>query len=184
MINLKLSSEVAEKLGIKSADDAIKLLSESATNREKTADFESRLKAVEDALPGIRKIAKNAHLKADEAEAAFLDSKPKGELLSLETVTQIARDEAAAAAVNAIGSFGNTGVGDDAENQESAGSQKPAADDYKAQWDADPNLHDEFTDSEAYAAYAKASAGGRVKILKKIIRRNHGYAKRKFKKKF
>ena len=153
---IKISDEQAAKLGIKSFEELEEKLSaiDSAKAESKTIvgridAIATRLDKLDASVSDIPRIDKDALVKDVLTQASA----------SAETIS-------AKAISSAVARAGQQGLAPNKPDSEGTGTKsKPAPDDFKAQWDADANLRDEFLGSfRTYEAYAEAEKAGRIDI--------------------
>jgi hypothetical protein len=149
---IKLSDEQMAKLGIASFEDLeAKLGSAKSGDAQlksfdaKLTDFNTRMEAMEAALESLPKV---------DAKAIVSDAVAQANA-SAETI-------AAKHVSAAVARAGQSGLAPNKPSTEGNDSTpKPAADDYKAQWEASENIRAEFITLKTYEAFMKADRDGR-----------------------
>lgn len=160
---IKVSDELLTKLGATAGDFEEKLtaaLAKIKTLAEANADL---AKAGTEAKEKIAALEGKIAIPA-KVEAFKLSAEDRAAIVSdlkVEAKTAAAQEVSAAIAKAGAGAVGTGQTQDTSGN----GEQKPAATDYKGQWEKDENIRAEFIEFGAYEAFKKAESKYRIKIV-------------------
>jgi seryl-tRNA synthetase len=170
MLTLKLSDEQMKTLGISTEKEAYALLESSKASADALT---GKTKDVTDLRSDLGKMAeritalesRKVELSATDKAALVTELKGSPEILA--AVKSAAQTET----TSVLAKFGGKPVGqgeNKADVTDPAKGKEIAANDYKAQWEADANLRAEFLDNfKSYESYMRMNADGRAKITTK-----------------
>jgi hypothetical protein len=162
---IKISDETLKAFGATAADFEEKVLA-SVKAKEKTdeenSDLRARVEKLEKEFFALS--ARVAKLEASTDIGKITDAiKPA----LIEAAKDAAKVVASTTVGEAIAKAGVQSVASGAKENTANSPQKPAAEDYKGQWEADATLKDTFLDFASFEAFKKAEAKGQVNILRK-----------------
>lgn len=166
MIVLKISDEQGRELGV---DNSAGLLELAKRAKETKAALESMSEENESMSATLEDLAK----RLDAIEAALNERKPDA-VLTEEHVANLRTELLASAVAEATKTFmahtarvGSQALPANEGVDVSTGKAQLDPNDFAGQWRASAELRDEFPSEQAYAAYRRATADGRARIMKR-----------------
>jgi chromosome segregation ATPase len=161
---IKVSDELLAKLGATAGDFEEKITAHLAKEKTLTEANAELAKAGTEAKEKITALETKLSATPPKAEAFKLSAEDRAAIVSdLKTEAKTAAAQEVSAAIAKAGT-GAVGTGK-TEDTSGNGDQKPAATDYKGQWDKDENIRAEFIEFGAYEAFKKAESKYRIKIV-------------------
>lgn len=139
---------------ISSVADIEAALNERKNLKTQTANDGAKLTALEARISALE-------AKADKAPSVDVDAIVAKAVAQADVNANAISAKAVSAAIARAGQAGLAPNKPETEGNET--TNKPAADDYKAQWDADANIRAEFITLKTYEAFMRAQAAGQTK---------------------